>query len=231
MIDAAKSTPRLQAQAAPHGEANAPPHWPTELTRPARRWWIAVIISCAVALPAAWLLSYAAALPFFLGLFFFMLFGLLLGAVAFRLASAGKPYSMGSLLAGTTLIVAVTCGASLYKEAQDFPDDLARRVSLRTRDIGPGTVKDFRRALAGDIRSFLSDRFGPSPIWGYVRWVVTSGKIKPGDISTLSGGVSVPVAQTTGWWAFRVVASVALLAFGVASQTLLLRTGTPTEKM
>lgn len=173
--------------------------------------------------PIAWLLSYAAALPFFLGLFFFMLFGLMIGAAAFRVAASSRPYPTLTLVLGTTLIVATTWGLSLVKEARDFPGDVAKRVSMRTRDIGGRRVADFRSAVAADVRKLFAERYGPGQVWGYVRWVLTNGELKRGELPTLNKAVSIPAAQTSGWWAFRVVASVALLGFGVSSQTLLLR--------
>lgn len=197
--------------------------WTSDVPGPSGRWWAGVAVAGLVSLPLAWLLSYAAALPFFLGLFFFMLFGLIIGATAFRVAAGGRPYSMSTLILGTTFLVATTWGLSVLKEARDFPDDVAKRVSLRTRDIGDRTVAEFRSAVAADIRVLLSNRYGPGPIWGYVRWVLTSGEIKRGELPTLNKSVSIPAAHVSGWWAFRVVASVALLGFGISSQTLLLR--------
>lgn len=197
--------------------------WNSDVPGPVGRWWAGVALAALIALPLAWLLSYAAALPFFLGLFFFMLFGLMIGATAFRIAARGRPYCTSSLILGTTLLVATTWGLSLLKEARDFPNDVAKRVSLRTRDIGDRTVAEFRSAVASDVRALLSTRYGPGPIWGYVRWVLTSGEIRRGELPTLNKSVHIPAAHVSGWWAFRVVASVALLGFGIASQTLLLR--------
>ena len=50
-------------------------HWLTDVPGPTRRWWLGVVVAAIFAIPLAWLLSYAASLPFFLGLFFLMLFG------------------------------------------------------------------------------------------------------------------------------------------------------------
>jgi|CXWL01.1.fsa_nt_gi hypothetical protein len=203
--------------------ADEPLQWIPDVPGPTRRWWVGVGVAALFALPLAWLLSYAAALPFFIGLFFFMLFGLMIGAAAFRVSAPGRPYATFPLVLGTTLLVACTWGFSLVKEARDFPDDVARRVSLHTRDIGDRSVAEFRCAVASDVRAWLADRYGPGHVWGYVRWVLTNGELKRGELPTLNKAVSMPAAQISGWWAFRVVASVALLGFGVSSQTLLLR--------
>ena len=75
------------------------------------RWWLALLVAAVVSLPLAVVLSWAAMLPFMLGAFFFMLFGLLIGAVVFRIARPGRPYSMLTVLTGTTLLVLVCGGA------------------------------------------------------------------------------------------------------------------------
>lgn len=188
-----------------------------------RRWWFGVCIAALLSLPLAWLLSYAAALPFFLGLFFFMLFGLIIGATAYRLSAPSRPYKTVPIIVGTTLLVTLVWGFSIVKEARDFPNDVARRTALRTRDIGDLSVAEFRTAIADDVRNFLKSRYGPVPEWSYFRWVLTNGELNPGDLATFDKKVPVPAAQTKGWWAFRAVASAALLAFGISSQTLLLR--------
>lgn len=203
-------------------------HWESDVPGPTRRWWLGVGLAALLAIPLAWLLSYAAALPFYLGLFFFVLFGLIIGAVAFRVSAPGRPYAQFPLIMGTTFLVVLPWGFSIVKEARDFPDDVARRASLRTRDIGERSVAEFRNAVASDVRSSLARRYGPTHVWSYIRWALTSGELKREDLPTLDKAFSMPAAQTKAGWAFRVVASAALLAFGIASQTLLLRS--PTRK-
>ncbi len=210
--------------------AKASLRWESDVPGPPGRWWFGVAIAASVGIPLAWLLSYAAALPFFLGLFFFMLFGLIIGAVAFRVSAPGRPYAKFPLIMGTTFLVLLVWGFSLAKEARDFPADVARRASLRTRDLGDRSVADFRRAVASDVGSFLTQRYGRVQVWSYIRWVLTSGELKRGDLPTLNKAVVMPAAQSRGWWAFRVVASAALLGFGISSQTLLLRSGARNEK-
>jgi hypothetical protein len=191
--------------------------------RSARRWWWGVLAGSLLALPLSWLLSYAAALPFFLGLFFFMLFGVIIGAGTYRVASRAAPVAPSAVIVGTTFLIALTMGVSLVKEAHDFPDDVAHTATRRTRDLGGRSAEQFRAAVASDVRIFLSERYGPGPIWGYIRWALKDGSLRPGDIPTLSKPISVPAAQTKWWWAARVVASLALLSFGIASQTFALR--------
>ena len=186
------------------------------------RWWAGVGVAAAISLPFAWLLSYAASLPFFIGVFFFLLFGLLIGATAYRVAAPGRPYSSVQLVMGTTVLVALVWGISIVKESRDFPGDVADRAVGRTRDLGERSVAQFRREVADDVRRFLADRYPPGGVSGYVRWVLTNGELKREELASLERGISVPAAQTRIWWAVRVVLSIALLGFGIGSQTLTL---------
>jgi len=185
------------------------------------RWMIAVIVGTIVSWPLAWLLSHAALLPFFLGLFFFALFGLVIGAVMHRIAAPARPLSSGIVLAGTTWIVLFVWGYSIWHEVADMPYKLAEVASQRTRDIGDRPTAEFIREVETNIRRHWHQKYGSSGIRAYVPWILGGGKISSGDIA----GVRTELrANTSGpWWLVRVGLSVGLLAFGVASQTLALR--------
>jgi len=185
------------------------------------RWWWATAAGVIVSLPFAWLLSYAAALPFYLGLFFFMLFGLVIGAVTYRLAAPGRPYGRFAVLAGTTLIVGVCWTTSLVKESTDFPVDLAADAVGRARDIGQRSVEEYRAAVADEVRGFLSDHYPPGGVVGYVRWILLSGEMKKGEIPSFDQTLRRTPARLG--WAIRVVLSIGLLGFAVGSQTFALR--------
>ncbi len=187
------------------------------------RWWTGIGVAAVVSLPFAWLLSYAASLPFFIGVFFFLLFGLLIGAVAYRVAAPGRPYSSIQLVIGTTVLVGLVWGISIVKESRDFPGDVADRAVGRTRDLGNRSVAQFRREVAADVRRFLAERYPPGGVSGYVRWALTNGELKRGELASVERGISVPAAQIRVWWAVRVVLSIALLGFGIGSQTLTLK--------
>lgn len=188
----------------------------------AGRWWLGVIAGCVVAAPLSWLLSYAGALPFFLGVFFFALFGLLIGATVFRVAAAGRPYARWHVLVGTTIVVSFGWGMSLVKEARDFPQDLAIKAVDRTRDIGTLTREQFKVHIADGVRTWLRANYPPGGTIGYVRWTLANGRIEKNAIPDLSRSLQ---NSQRGWvWAVRVVLSIALFSFGIGSQTFLLRT-------
>lgn len=182
------------------------------------RWWSATGVGTIVSLPFAWLLSYAAMLPFYIGLFFFMLFGLVIGAVTFRIAAPGRPYGRFAVLAGTTLIVGVCWTASIVKESRDFPADIAVDAVRRTRDIGRRSAEDYRKAVMEEVRTFIRERHPPGGVLGYVRWMLLEGELKKGAIPSFDQTLRRSPARLG--WAVRVVLSIALLGFAVGSQTL-----------
>ncbi len=191
-------------------------------SRSTGRWWLGVVVGVVIGLPLAWLLSYAATLPFLLGLFFFALFGLVIGAVIHRVASAGRPYGRAILLVGTTFAVLVIWGLALAKEGRDMPLDLAKEASRSRRiDYGGRTVDEFQVHVAGQIRDYLGRQYPPGGTLGYMRWALDSGVIGRGEIEGVTRALDQP--QRGFWWAVRVILSVGLLGFGIGSQTLQLR--------
>ncbi|MFQ5463448.1 MAG: hypothetical protein ACE5E5_12595 [Phycisphaerae bacterium] len=186
------------------------------------RWWLGVVAALIVAAPLSWLLALAANLPFFLGLFFFALFGLMIGAVCFRVAHATQPYARGTVLVGTTLIILATWGGSIWFEAQSFGMDMAREALAVPGLILKGTTANaYRTQIDTDVQSFLSEHYPPGGTIGYIRWVMSSGKIPDGMLASVKQGLRTN--QAGWWWIGRVTISIALLAFGVGSQVFPLR--------
>lgn len=187
------------------------------------RWWVAVFVGLLVSLPIAWLLSYGALLPFFIGVFFFALFGIIIGAAMFRVASPGRPYGTTSVFVGTTVVVLSAWSLSMVKESRDFPNDLAKDAVRRVRDIGDRTAAEFKAYVEDSVRRLVREQYPPGGTLGYMRWSMMSAVFEKGAIE----GVPFELRRNQSrWaWAVRVVLSIGLLAFGVASQTLLLRCG------
>lgn len=190
------------------------------------RWWLAVAGATVASLPLAWLLSFAALLPFQIGLFFFVLFGLLIGAVAHRISSPGRPYHRWALVAGTTVLVALVWAGSLLIEIHDFPGDMAQRALQLRRPIGDRTSTEYRETVADQVRTFLKKRYPPGGAIGYVRWMLLSGRIKKGELADVDRTLSRDRSQVRLWYVVRLVLSMGLLAFGIGSQTFSLRLAT-----
>jgi len=185
------------------------------------RWWLAVLLGSVICLPFAWLLSYGAALPFFLGLFFFVLFGLMIGAAMHRVAAPGRPYGRMPLVVGTSLVVGLGWGISIVKEAVDFPADIADDAITQTLNLGDRTPAEYRAAVSAGVRTFLKEHYAPGGPLGYVRWILTDGTLDKTEVPQLSRALR---RSPNGWlWVIRVVLSIALFGFGIGSQTLPLK--------
>lgn len=189
--------------------------------RPCGRFFVGIGVGGVVALPLSWLLAHAATLPFFIGVFFFALFGLLIGAVVHRVAAPGRPYTHRVVMTGTVALIAGGWLVSIIVEAQALPMDLARNVPDWTLSLGGLTRSEFVANVAGRIRSHLDERYPPGGTIGYMRWVMTSGVLPKGSITDVRRTLRLP--QRKGWWLLRVVLSIGLFSFGISTQTLLLR--------
>ncbi len=192
-----------------------------------RRWVLAVLAASVAGMPIGWLLCYGGLLPFYLGLFFFTLFGLLLGAVAYRVGNAARPLSKAAIVAGTAAVVAVTWSISVAVEAYDFPYQVAGDALMQYRRLAEGnTPESFRRQSVEEVRAYLRENHPPGGIIGYVHWAVTSSRIDP-PVGALRRPFKA--SQPGAWWAGRVVLSIILLFYGVYAQVGSL-TRLPTER-
>jgi len=182
------------------------------------QWAMALMVGVLLAVPTGWLLSYLIFLPFYLGFFFYTLFGLVIGAVVYRVAVPCRPVARARVRAGVCLVVGVCFGSSLLAEAARFPSDVAEKAIRSVRRLPEGvTPEAFRAERAEFARRKLEEVAWPGGIVGYYRWTFASGRL---DVEI--GGLLRPViyrAQMHRWWLLvRVALSLSVLTFGVASQ-------------
>ncbi len=190
---------------------------PAEPPAPKSRWLLAVLTACGVSLPIGWLLCYGALLPFFLGLFFFLLFGLLLGAVLYRVGESCRPLGKWTIRAGTLVVVLFAWAISMLTEGHDFPAQVADYAYEQPRRLPEGvTPEDYRRTSEEQVVQFLREEYPPGGVIGYMRWAVTSSRVEPPV-----GQLRKPFRsdQFRWWFVIRVGLSILLLTYGVYSQT------------
>ena len=109
-----------------------------------------------VSVPFAWLLSYGAALMALLGLFFFALFGLVIGAVAYRFGAPVRPIPITHIRIGTAIIVLICWCLSFAKEARDFPTDKANVAIGVVHPLPDGmTANEFKADVASFVKVAL----------------------------------------------------------------------------
>lgn len=198
--------------------------------RPGVRWAAAVAVGCALAAPFGVLLSYVSFLMAYLGLFFYALFGLVIGASVYRVAARRRPIPKAQVLSGTTLIVLVGWGLSIRGEIVGLPRDIANlAVEARTR-LPEGLNKaEYLASIEDQVRRYLSDRYPPGGAIGYIRWITESGRFPKGTFEGVNRELARP--QRRWVWAIRVVLSIVLFSFGIASMTWPLASAWPSPRV
>ncbi|MHC5109474.1 MAG: hypothetical protein ACYTHJ_06310 [Planctomycetota bacterium] len=209
-----------------HCEEAVPESAKKRNTNSSARWWLSILAAAIIALPLSWLLNLAATLPFFIGLFFFALFGLFIGAACFRIAEPGRPYGPVKVLAGTTVLVLGTFGVAVIFEANSIGSMMSKEaVYLPTLDLKGEPVEQFRARVAGEVDAYITSAYPPGGWVGYIRWAVRSGRFPDGSLASVPRALTMN--QSGNWFIGRLVVSVGLLAFGIASQTLPMREPAP----
>lgn len=189
----------------------------TANTRTRLRWYVAVVAGAIVSLPLGWLLSYGAALMALLGLFFFALFGLLIGAVMYRVAAPARPITSIHIKTGVAVVVLFCWGLAMAKEVHDFPGDKANYALEKVAPLPDGITPDaFRADVRRFVRRTLTEQYGGSGVLGYTRWVLSSSRMEY-TVETMTRPIVLRAVQHRWWWAVRVVLSIFLLGFGINS--------------
>ncbi|NLE57946.1 MAG: hypothetical protein GX616_06265 [Planctomycetes bacterium] len=200
-------------------------------TSPGKRTWIgwSFVAGCCTGIPSGVILAYLASIPFYLGLFFFLLLGLLIGAIMFRFGSGASPVHPPTLALIGSAVVLLTWGTTLLIEYATLPGLVARRTEMALfRRLTP----EQQAEVAAKIRVHVMSRLLGRPYEGrpaewlagfpkYLRWIARDGTMEcPRVVDPTTFTFKLP--QSRASWAFRVVLSMALLAFAVLSQYLLL---------
>lgn len=198
---------------------------------PEKRAWIgwSFVAGCCAAIPAGVMLAYVAAIPFYLGLFFFLLLGLLIGATMFRCGRRAMPVHRPTLLLIGSVVVLLTWGTTLVTEYATFPELVARRTEAAlVRRLTPAQRAEIAAKSREQVLSALLGRpyKGGVADWlagfpRYLKWVARDGDMEcPTILDTAT--FTLTAGQSKVSWAFRIVLSMALLAFSILSQYLLL---------
>jgi len=185
-----------------------------------RRWVAAVLSGVVLGMPVGWLLAHLGLLPFYLGLFFFTLFGLLIGAVVYRVGIPAAPLPRSVLWVGGLVVVAATWTVSIVFEYRHLYPDAIRCVKQAHRKfLPPAQLEAINARTPVRVREYLWREHPPGGLAGYLRWAATSGRMPVGELP--SGRVITYVLrQGPIGWSVRVLVSVAMLTFGVLSQVL-----------
>ena len=183
--------------------------------------WLSLIGGCLLGLPAGWLLASLAVLPMFLGLFFFLILGLFIGAVMFRLGKAAAPVPKAILIIIGSLVALVIWGTALVVEYRNLPQDAARTVrgSFKNRSFAPQDKLRLRNETGDYVLARLKEDYPPGGFVGYLRWAATKGTIECPRI--FSDDTETHALHQRGlMWVIRVLLSLLLLGFTIFAQFL-----------
>ena len=180
----------------------------------------ATIIGTLAAMLLAWsLLTLALSLPFLLGLFFFMLFGLVIGAVIFRFANVGRPFPRPRVVAATAIVSVICWATAIITEGVEFPSDFVtkavKKAYIAPDDSALARVEEQLRAF---VVKHLSEEYPPGGVIGYLQYAATGQPITVQLENQPRTFTIPPPAPMWSWWT-RVMLSVVLLYVAVFAVT------------
>lgn len=206
-----------------------PPQW-----TPQRRvtWCRALGASLLLLGPLDWLLARLLWLPMYFGLFFFLVAGLLVGGVAFRLARSARPVTRARIILGVLPVAFLSICITIILEYRHIADTAgappAFGAAWNAKSKGSDSVGDIRAEAAEAFRKHLSDSFPPGGVAGYARWAIESGEM---SISVFGFSAKVTIAHTGPAWPIRTLAAFALLAMGLWLSFESLRSPSPVSNI
>lgn len=188
------------------------------------RWAAGVAMGVLLAIPLGFLLSYLSFLPAMLGLFFFLLFGLLIGAAMFRFWAPLRPMPQRSIIWGVAAAGLCGWGGALMWEAAIFPRQAANEAIRQVPKEVPGkTPADIRTEASLAARQFLRERYPPGGVLGYFHWAVTGKYV---EIPIVGVSRPKPIRLGNTGWLFI----VRVLLSGIALSAAILAMVKPLSK-
>lgn len=184
--------------------------------RNTRPWLLAQIQSLLLLAALGWLLARLVWLYYFFGLFFYLVAGLLVGALAFRTARAARPLPRARLLRGILMITLGATAITITWEYRHFSATVGQPpkfADARNRAIqAGGSSRDIVQAASDEFEKHLTDDHAPGGVISYVVWSVRSGKMP----LTIDGTTETITNDHAGWvWPVRTLAGAVLLAVGM----------------
>jgi len=164
-----------------------------------------------------WLLARLLWLPFYFGIFFFLVAGLIVGAVSFRVARGARTLTRGRIVRGALVLASLSTLVTVCWEYRfiaatagappKFTD--ARNAALRAGR----TPRDVVHQAAESFRAALAEGYPPGGVIGYVRWAISSGKMK---IKVAGSTETVSIDDHRGLiWPIRTLVALLLMAIGL----------------
>lgn len=220
----------------PETNAGFIPIGPAPIALPTCPIWIgwSLIAGLAVAIPCGLLLAYLAALPFMLGLFFFLVLGLITGATMFRFASRAALPSVPALwVIGSTVATSMMV-VSLWAEFRALPGSVQKVVRKSYYEsFTDQRHLELSTKVGEHVSSYLATHYPPGGLVGYMRWAIHDGQLQcprfvrpagaPRELSYKPANVEYRLPYKRWPWLFRVCVCVFLLHWTILSQLIALK--------
>lgn len=172
------------------------------------------------------LLASAGLLPFvfgIVGVFFFMLVGLILGAILFRCGAGARPMRRGVLLASVLVpTVAISAGTVVFEYRSVVIDNAEQALRVQNKNPRDPKFAAEKAQMRQMIENYWRTRFGVGGVGGYVAWTLHGGKFKIGPTDA-DERVVVQHKQAGALWLFRAAISFAALGWAMGAQVWPLR--------
>ena len=167
------------------------------------------------------LLASAGLLPFvfgIVGVFFFMLVGLILGAILFRCGAGARPMRRGVLLASVLVpTVAISAGTVVFEYRSVVIDHAEQALRVQNKNPRDRKFAAEKAQMRQMIENYWRTRFGAGGVAGYVAWTLHGGKFKIGPTDA-DERVVVQHKQPGVLWLVRAVISFMALGWAIGAQ-------------
>ncbi|MFH1418749.1 MAG: hypothetical protein ABII12_10765 [Planctomycetota bacterium] len=217
-------------------DPDKPPTVPACERRPApeqrRAWRFALLVVVLLLVPTSALLARLVWLPFYFGLLFFLVAGLLAGALSYRIARAARPISLQSLLGGLLFVAMVSIAVMVtweYHHVAATVGDLPKFPDARNKAVRAGrSAGEVRQSAAHAFKAALDVDYPPGGVIGYVRWAVGGGEMEL-DVEGCKDVVGI--SHTGLGWLIRTFLGFLLLTAGLWASFESLRSATPVSNV
>lgn len=182
------------------------------------RWCLHLLAALTIMNFNGWGFSYLGNLIFYLGLYFFPLFGLIMGAAIFRFLEPLRPMSRPVIVGvGMVFVLVSWCGA-LDLEATYVPKNTYAYYIGKFKRLPDGmTGKEVESKIQDAARKFLTENYDSDGAVAYLAWAMSDGTMEIPVIDRDKTTTYSRPQRRVGLW-IRLGASLVLLVFGVFSQ-------------
>lgn len=196
------------------------------------RWRLGLVAALVLLLGLGWLLARLVWIYYYFGLFFYLVAGLLAGAVAFRIARAARPIEAGRLIRGVVCVSLLSSVNTMDQEYRHFAGTVGQQPRFpqaRNAAVQAGRpAGEIREVAERGFREFLVQRYPPGGLVGYITWSVRSGETQ----LEVEGDRAMILNDHRGVvWPVRTLGAALLLAAGLWFALESLRRAEPTTNV